>query len=116
MEAVSISLTCDDTTDVCPGTELTCTCSVSNTELVWKLPGSETITFDEKAGVGSNETTINGIFAIITDNTGSGGKKSMLIYTATESLVNDSNTIECVTVVGIMSMSKAIIITGTFAG
>ena len=90
-------MTCDNTTDVCPGTELTCTCSVNSTNagLIWRLPGSETIGFDDKEGVaiGSNKTTTNGIFlaVIITNNTGV--LESMLIYTATESLVD--GTIEC---------------------
>ena len=47
----AVSLTCDDTTDVCPGTELTCTCSVSNDALIWILPGSETLSIDEKRGI-----------------------------------------------------------------
>ena len=86
-------MTCDNTTDVCPGTELTCNCSVESDKLAWRLPGSEAIAFDDKAGVGSNETTTNGIFvAVVTNNTG-GVLESMLIYTATESLVN--GTIEC---------------------
>ena len=89
----AVSLTCDSTTDVCPDTELTCTCSVPSAGLIWRLPGSEDhITFDDKAVVGSNKTTTDGIFAVVTNNTG-GGIESMLIYTATESLVND--TIEC---------------------
>ena len=91
----AVSLTCDDATDVCPGTKLTCTCSVNSTSagLIWRLPGSGTIAFDDKEGVGSNRTTDNGIFfAVITTNN-TGVLESMLIYTATESLVND--TIEC---------------------
>ena len=103
----AVSLTCDDdddddTTYVCPDTELTCTCSVNSTSdnsgLIWRLPVpgmSETITlaFDNKAGVGSNKTTTDGIFvAVVTNNTG-GVLESMLIYTATESLVD--GTIEC---------------------
>ena len=79
-------MTCDD---VCPGTnKLTCTCSVDSDEMVWKLPGS-TIAFDDKEGVGTNRTTDNGTFvAVVTNDTG--GKESMLIYTANESLVNDT--------------------------
>ena len=89
----AVSLTCDDTTGVCPGTELTCTCSVDSPGLAWRLPGPETITFDDKAGVGSNKTTTNGTFvAVFTNNTG-GVLESMLIYTATESLVD--GTIVC---------------------
>ena len=100
-------MTCDNTTDICPGTELTCNCSVLDSPgLVWRLPRSVTITFDDKAGVGSNET--NGIFvAVVTNNTVvvtnntavvtnyTGVLESMLIYTAsaTESLVD--GTIEC---------------------
>ena len=45
-------MTCDDTTDVCPGTELTCTCSVESDGLIWRLPASETIALeDNKEGV-----------------------------------------------------------------
>ena len=84
----AVSLTCDNTsTDVCPGTELTCTCSVNSTDqkLTWKLSESEIITFDHDHSVGSNET--RGIFvAVVTNNTG-GVLESMLIYTANESLV-----------------------------
>ena len=88
-------MTCDDTTDVCPGTELTCTCSVNSTSgniaLIWTLPGSVNIALDDK--VSSNSTTTNGMFfAVVTNNTGV-VLKSMLIYTANESLVN--GTIEC---------------------
>ena len=76
-------MTCDD---VCPGTELTCTCIVNSIGLIWTLPGSETIPLDDKVGI--NGTTTNGLFvAVVTNNTG-GVLKSMLIYTATESLVN----------------------------
>ena len=84
-------MTCDNTTNVCPGTELTCNCSVNSTGVIWRLPGSATIALDDK--VGTNDTTTNGIFvAIVTNNTG-GVLESMLIYTATESLVD--GTIEC---------------------
>ena len=66
---------------------------------------------------GSNRTTtnINGIFvAVVTNNTG-GVLESMLIYTATESLVN--GTIECEEVRGInQPESASVIITDTFAG
>ena len=87
----AVSLTCDNTTGVCPGTELTCTCSVPTAGVTWRLPGSVNITLDDK--VGSNNTTTNGIFfAAITNNTG-GVLESILIYTATELLVN--GTIEC---------------------
>ena len=85
-------MTCDDATDVCPGTKLTCncTCSVNSTSagLIWRLPGSETITLDEK--VGNNGTTTNGLFiAVVTSTNNTGGVlEYMLIYTATESLVN----------------------------
>ena len=114
----AVSLTCDDDdddddTDVCPGTELTCTCSTSisnNTGLIWTLPaGSENIAFDDKADVGSNETTTNGIFfAVVTNNTG-GVLESMLIYTATESLVN--GTIVCSGNAGAGAMSTTINVT-----
>ena len=76
MEAYS--LTCDSTTDVCPGTEMTCTCSVASVALTWTLPGSVTIAFSGADGVGSSKTGTNGVFfAVITDDSG-GGKKSML--------------------------------------
>ena len=110
-------MTCDDTTDVCPGTELTCTCSVSNDALIWTLPaGSENIAFDDKEGVGTNRTTANGIFvAVLTNNTvvatnDTGGiVESMLIYTANESLVND--TIVCSGNAGAGAMSTMITVT-----
>ena len=112
MEAVS--LTCDDddddydTTDVCPGTELTCNCSVSTAGVIWKLPGSETIALDNKVGSKGN---ISGIFvAVVTKNTG-GVLESMLTYTATESLVNP--TIKCEE---IRSVSASATITYIFAG
>ena len=86
-------MTCDDATDVCPGTKLTCTCSTSvdSPGLIWRLPGSEAIGFDDK--VGTNETTTNGIFVAVVTNYTGGVLESMLIYTANESLVN--GTIEC---------------------
>ena len=93
------SLTCDNTTDVCPGTELTCTCSVmvSNNRVIWRLPGlslgSETIALEDK--VGSNSTTTNGIFFAVITKITEEVLESMLIYTAsaTESLVD--GTIMC---------------------
>ena len=105
----AVSLTC---ADICPGTELTCTCSVPSDELKWVLhvPGSaipEEIIFDNTDGVGSTITATNGMFAVVTDNTG-GRKESMLTYTATESLVN--GTIECAGSVSQRSVSI------TFAG
>ena len=90
-------MTCDNTTDVCPGTELTCACSVTNAGLVWTLPGPGEISIDDK-GQFTNNVTTNGIFVAViiillfTNNTG-GVLESMLIYTATESLVDA--TIEC---------------------
>ena len=107
----AVSLTCDNTTDVCPGTELTCTCSVQYSffELVWRLPGSRTISIDDKGEFTVNVTT-DGIFvAIVTNNTG-GVLESMLIYTATRSLVND--TIECSS----FRMSVSATIADMFAG
>ena len=105
-------MTCDNTTDVCPGTELTCTCSVSNDGLIWTLPGSEIIALDDK--VGSNGTTTNGtFFAVIANNTG-GVLESMLIYTATESLVDV--TIECEEQGNDQLWSVSATITDTFAG
>ena len=104
-------MTCDDTTDVCPGTELTCNCSVSSPVLIWNLPGPVTITFGGGDGVGSNETTINGVFfAVVTDNTG--GKESMLKYNATESLM--SSNIECED--PLSGNANTTTITVTFAG
>ena len=101
-------MTCDNTTDVCPGTELTCTCSVSNDALIWTLPGSGEISIDEKGTFSSNVTT-DGIFsAVLTNNTG-GILESVLIYTATESLVN--TTIECSGNVGVGAMSTTITVT-----
>ena len=104
----AVSLTCDNTTDVCPGTELTCTCSVSSAGLIWRLPGSVTIALDDK--VGSNDTTTNGIFfaVIIANNTG-GVLESMLIYTANESLVNV--TIMCSGNAGARTVSTTITVT-----
>ena len=85
-------MTCDNTTSVCPGTELTCcTCSVHSPGLTWTLPGSATIRLDDKF-VGSNNATDGIFFAVVTNNIG-GVLESMLIYTATESLVNA--TIKC---------------------
>ena len=89
-----MSLTCDNTTDACPGTKLTCTCSVPSDGLIWRLPGSENIIFDNQTGVGSNKTAADGTFVavLLTDDIG-GETASMLISTATESLVN--GTIVC---------------------
>ena len=110
-EAVSISLTCDNTTDVCPGTELTCTCSVSNDGLIWRLPGSGEILIDDKGEFSSNVTTYGIFIAVVTNNTG-GVLESMLIYTATESLVNAIITCSGAVRAGAMST----MITVTFAG
>ena len=88
-------MTCDDATDVCPGTELTCTCSVSDSlGLVWRLQWSVSITFDDKADVGSNETTTDGAFFAVVTNKTEGVLESMLIFTATASLV-DGIIIDC---------------------
>ena len=104
----AVSLTCDDTTDVCPGTELTCTCSVSSTGLIWTLPGSGEIAIDDKGEFSGNVNT-NGIFlAVLTNNTG-GILESMLIYNATESLVNV--TIMCSGNAGAEAMSTTITVT-----
>ena len=105
-------MTCDNTTDVCPGTELTCNCSIDSPGLVWNLPGSETIPLDDK--VGSEGTTASGIFfAVITNNKTGGVLESMLIYTATVSLVNA--TIECKEL-GVMGRSVSATIIYIFAG
>ena len=107
----AVSLTRDDTTDVCPGTELTCTCSVPSPILVWNLPGSVTIVFGVSDSVGSNRTGTNGVFfAVVTVNTG--GKESMLKYNATESLM--SSNIECEDPVS--GNANTTTITVTFAG
>ena len=116
MKAVLVLLTCDDTTDVCPSTELTCTCSViNNTGLIWTLPGSGVISIDDKGEFSSNVNT-NGIFvAVLTNNTvvalnNTGGiLESMLIYTANESLVNA--TIVCSGNGGAGAMSTTITVT-----
>ena len=107
----AVSLTCDNTTDVCPGTELTCICSVysTNSGVMWTLPGSETILLDEK--VGSNGTTTDGTFFAANTNKTGGVLESILIYTVTESLVN--GTIECLRLGGI---AMSTIITDTLAG
>ena len=108
-----MSLTCG----VCPGTEFTCTCSVESDGLAWRLPESVTITLDDKAGVGSNETTTNGMFvAVVTHNTG--GKESMLIYTATdhESLVNGTIKCEEQSTGRDRPRSASVTINNTFAG
>ena len=105
-------MTCDNTTDVCPGTELTCTCGVNSTGLIWTLPGLETMALDDK--VGSNSTTTNGtFFAVVTNNTGV-VLESMLIYTATESLVKGS--IVCEGQGLVQPRSASITINDTFAG
>ena len=107
-------MTCDNTTDICPGTKLTCNCSVSSNAVIWTLPGSETIALDDK--VGSNSTTINGIFfAFITDNTG-GVLESVLIYTANESLVNDTIVCEEYGIHYDLSVSVNVTIIDRFAG
>ena len=86
MEA-AVSLTCDDTTSACPGTELTCTCSVDTNGILWRLPrGGGDIVFARDSGVGVTKT--GGIFhAKITDIS---PKRivSLLKYNATQILVN----------------------------
>ena len=108
-------MTCDDTststTDVCPGTELTCNCSVDSPGLVWNLPGSETIPLDDK--VDSERTAASGIFFAVITNNNTGVLESMLIYTATVSLVNA--TIVCKELGG-MGRSASATITYIFAG
>ena len=107
----AVLLTCDDTTDICPGTELICTCTVPDVALFWYLPGSVQIAFTGKDGVGSNEIGVNGIFfVIVTKDTG--GKESVLKYNATESLVNEI--IKCAN--GIDHSYSTATITVTFAG
>ena len=111
----AVSLTCDNTTGVCPGTEVTCTCSLNSTMgLTWTLPpavpGSETIPLDSK--VGSKGT--NGIFCAVITNNNTGVLESMLIYNATESLVNDN--IKCEGVVGQGGIVMSTTITVTLAG
>ena len=109
----AVSLTCDNTTDVCPGTELTCTCSVDSPGLVWILPGSEKLSSDDKGKFTVNVTTDGTFVAVVTNNTG-GVLESMLIYTATESLVN--GTIECKEEGISNAESASVTITDTFAG
>ena len=77
-------MTCDSTTGVCPGTELTCTCTTPAPVLTWILPGSVTIEFPGSDGVGSSETGPNGTFFAIVTYVSSEKKESMLRYTATE--------------------------------
>ena len=106
-------LICDSTTDVCPGTELTCTCTVPNFALKWYLPGSRSITFTENMGVGCSEK-VSLFFAVITNNTG--GKESVLKYNATMSLVNNlyDGIVKCEDFLTGESDSMSIIV--TFAG
>ena len=81
-------MACDDTTGVCPGTEVTlCTCSISSVALSWTLPGVGQIAGD---GVGANRS-VGAYTATITNDTGS--RVSVLTYTATTTLM-DAN-IEC---------------------
>ena len=86
-EAVLVSLTCDDTTTACPGTELTCTV-VHSVALVWDLPGgSGDIVFVRNQGV--NATVTAGIFtAEIAELPSGGGIVSVLKHNATQALVN----------------------------
>ena len=89
-------MACDDTTGVCPGTEVTlCTCSIPSVALSWTLPGGDQITFGIDDGVGANRS-VGAYTAIITDDTG--GRVSVLTYTATTTLM-DGN-IECEDLVG----------------
>ena len=103
----AVSLTCDNTTDVCPGTELTCTCNVSNDELIWTLPGSGEISFDEKGQLSMRYSSVF-VAVLINNNTG-GILESMLIYTANESLVNV--TIACSGKAGAGTVSTMITVT-----
>ena len=84
-------MTCDDTTSICPGTEVTlCTCSIPGVALVWKLSGEDKITFGALDGVGANKS--EGAYTVtITNDTGD--RVSVLTYTATTTLM-DAN-IEC---------------------
>ena len=91
-------MTCDDTTGVCPGTEVTlCTCSIPSIGLTWTLLGGGLgqITFDNDDNVGTVKI-LGPYTAIITDDTG--GRVSVLTYTATTTLI-DAN-IECQDIVG----------------
>ena len=82
----TVSLTCDDTTDACPGTELTCTCRVESIGLVWDL---EIYHFLLCQSV--NATNTAGIFtAMITELPAGGGIVSVLRYNATQTLVNSN--------------------------
>ena len=64
----AVSLTCnddiDDDDDTCPGTDVTCTCSVLTAGVLWRLPGSETILLDDKLGSSGTDGTF---FAVITN-------------------------------------------------
>ena len=84
MEAVS--LICDDTTGVCSGTELTCTCTSDTIALEWQLPGGGSISFVRSEGIGASETA--GIFTAEITDTPVGGIVSELRYNATQSVAN----------------------------
>ena len=87
MEAVS--LTCDDTTSACPGTELTCICSVDTVGLLWHLPrGGGDIPLTCSLGIGYTNTA--GIFTAEIIDTPPEGIVPLLIirYNATQILVN----------------------------
>ena len=99
---------CDNTSDVCPGTVLTCTCTVPSSALVWNVPG--TIAFTGGDGVGAHNTE-GMFFAIVTNDIG-GNKESLLNYTADESLVNHD--IQCEDGVG--GTTNTTTITVTFPG
>ena len=85
MEAVS--LTCDDTTSACPGTELTCICSVDTVGLLWHLPrGGGDIPLTRSLGIGYTNTA--GIFTAEIIDTPPEGIVPLLIirYNATQIL------------------------------
>ena len=110
------SLKCGNTTDVCPDTELTCTCTITGTILAWEtLPETESITFYGNMRVGFCATTTL-FFAVVTVANTTGGKESVL--KSTEPLVNGNHyngvTLQCKDVVS--KQSDSISITVTFAG
>ena len=85
------SLTCDNTTSACPGTEVTlCTCSITGVALSWTVPGAGQLSFDDQDGVGA-EKSEGAYTAVITDETGD--RVSVLTYNATATLMNGD--IEC---------------------
>ena len=111
----AVSLTCSNTTaSACPNTEVTlCTCITTSLIQSWTLPGGEQITLGAADGVGDERTdTDDGSYTVtITDDTG--GRESVLTYTATTTLMDVS--IVCA---DLASVDPAVTdtVTVTFAG